>query len=59
MDYHSTFAQIDQIMALNDEMLKNRRISRDGYDIVRGLQVKKLKNLHGRSTIKEKTEALL
>lgn len=59
MDYHLACAQIDQIMALNDEMLKNRRISRDGYDIVRGLQVKKLKNLHGRSTIKEKTEALL
>lgn len=59
MDYHLARAQIYQIMALNDEMLKNGQISRDEHDFIRSLQVKKLTNLHGRSTIKEKTEELL
>lgn len=38
-------AQTYQILALNDEMLKNGYISREEHDYVRRIQVKKLTNL--------------
>lgn len=44
-------AQVYQVLALNDEMLKNGYISRDEHDFVRRLQVKKLTILHPRATI--------
>ena len=39
-------AQAYQILALNDEMLKNGYISREEHDYVRRIQVKKLTKQH-------------
>lgn len=50
--------RIYQILALNDEMLKNGHISRDEHDFVRRLQAKKLTNLHGRGTMEVQSENL-
>ena len=41
-------AQIYQILALNDEMLKSGCITRDEHDFVRHVQTDKLSKLHGR-----------
>ena len=41
-------AQIYQILALNDEMLRSGCITRDEHDFVRHLQTDKLTRLHGR-----------
>lgn len=43
--------QVYQILALNDEMLKNGYISREEHDFVRCLQAKKLTNLKGDGTM--------
>lgn len=51
-------AQVYQILALNDEMLKNGHISRDEHDFVRRLQVKKLTGLHGRGTMEVQSKNL-
>ena len=51
-------AQAYQILALNEEMFKNRHISREEHDFVRRLQTEKLTNLHGRGTIPSRANDL-
>ena len=43
-------AQIYQLLALNDEMLRSGCITRDEHDFVRHLQTDKLAKLHSRSS---------
>ncbi len=59
MDYFLQQGQIYQILALNDEMLKNGHISLEEHDFVRRLQVKKLTNLYGRGTISAKAKQII
>lgn len=51
-------AQIYQILALNDEMLKSGCITRDEHDFVRHLQTDKLTRLHGRDSAHPRGTAL-
>lgn len=44
-------AQIYQILALNDEMLKSGCITRDEHDFVRHVQTDKLTRLNGRTVV--------
>ena len=44
-------AQIYQILALNDEMLKSGCITRDEHDFVRHVQTDKLTLLNGRTVV--------
>ena len=59
MDYNVQRGRTYQILALNEEMFKNGHISREVHDFVRRLQVKKLTNLHGRSTMNVKENDLM
>ena len=51
-------AQVYQILALNDEMLKSGYITRDEHDFVRHLQTDKLSELHGRDSAQSRGAAL-
>ena len=51
-------AQIYQILALNDEMLKSGCITRDEHDFVRHVQTDKLTRLHGRDSTHPRGTAL-
>ena len=51
-------AQIYQILALNDEMLRSGCITRDEHDFVRHLQTDKLTRLHGRDSAHPRGTAL-
>ena len=51
-------AQIYQILALNDEMLKSGCITRDEHDFVRHVQTDKLSKLHGRAVISPRGTSL-
>ena len=51
-------AQIYQILALNDEMLKSGCITRDEHDFVRHVQTDKLTRLHGRDSAHPRGTAL-
>ena len=50
MNYEFQRAQVYQILALNDEMLRSGCITRDEHDFVRHLQTDKLAKLHGRDS---------
>ena len=51
-------AQVYQILALNDEMLRSGCITRDEHDFVRHLQTDKLTRLHGRDSTHPRGTAL-
>ena len=51
-------AQIYQILALNDEMLKSGCITRDEHDFVRHVQTDKLSELHGRAVVSTRGTSL-
>ncbi len=59
MDYNVQRGRTYQILALNEKMFKSGHISREEHDFVRRLQVKKLTNLHGRSTMNVKENDLM
>lgn len=51
-------AQIYQILALNDEMLRSGCITRDEHDFVRHVQTDKLSKLHDRAVISPRGTSL-
>ena len=51
-------AQIYQILALNDEMLKSGCITRDEHDFVRHVQTDKLSKLHVRAVVSTRGTSL-
>ena len=51
-------AQIYQILALNDEMLKSGCITRDEHDFVRHVQTDKLSKLHARAVVSTRGTSL-
>ena len=51
-------AQVYQILALNDEMLRSGCITRDEHDFVRHLQTDKLSKLHGRAVVSTRGTSL-
>lgn len=51
MTHNFQCAQIYQILALNDEMLKSGCITRDEHDFVRHVQTDKLTRLNGRAIV--------
>ena len=51
-------AQIYQILALNDEMLKSGCITRDEHDFVRHVQTDKLSKLHRRAVVSTRGTSL-
>ncbi len=58
MNYEFQRAQVYQILALNDEMLRSGCITRDEHDFVRHLQTDKLSKLHGRDSAQPRGSAL-
>ena len=58
MNYEFQRAQVYQILALNDEMLRSGCITRDEHDFVRHLQTDKLSKLHGRDSAQSRGAAL-
>ncbi len=58
MNYEFQRAQVYQILALNDEMLRSGCITRDEHDFVRHLQTDKLSKLHGRDSVQSRGTAL-
>ena len=58
MNYEFQRAQVYQILALNDEMLRSGCITRDEHDFVRHLQTDKLSELHGRDSAQSRGVAL-
>lgn len=53
MNYGFECAQVYQILALNDEMLKSGCITRDEYDFVRHVQTDKLTKLRSSVPFRE------
>ena len=58
MKYELERAQVYQILALNDEMLRSGCITRDEHDFVRHLQTDTLTRLHGRDRAPPRGPAL-